>query len=766
MTTYEISPTGLGTTRGGDGSSSSPFGTWAELDAAVDLVNGDIVLIDPTLPLLESVHIESETGITVRSKTPGTLARVLCAETADVDNLIAQETFDVYASDNGSFTSKPTCVTENWDTNTLPNGNRFGFLVELEFQVDLETARGWWYDASNDRVLVSVESGDNAGDNTYYFGINGSAIRISSPTNVELIDISAELGAQLNTGYGIKGDGAVNGLTLTNCEADGNGYHSMGVTGTSCTNFVTTGCVMRTISPDNDSHWVAYTTGTAISGCEFSSSTMYLDPWIDVDEAASVVEAADPVTDGIKGIACHHGSSADPTLAGGVSISDIITVWSGYNTSSACRDITLTASDTNHSAPADQDVFDNYPVQITDCIFGGHGGQFGGGSGADVHVAMRRCQSSIVGTNTVGGLGGAGHWYLNTGASSNTVLYAEGCTFSADLNDTSGRSIINASGSSSLILENCSLHLKGTYADGVNVSILGAGASTTLVKAGGCVFSLEDTDRRFFSGGNSAQVAGFAEFSDCLYGPSNNQFWQSANIQEAAWLSTYDPDGKYDLTPDFADIDTLEPDTNLKAAVNTTRVSGKRGINGRPYNLRYGAWQYGGLSGDVTPNNSWSTVASRVGIPKFIPNHLKNTCVITRRGWEQKLAGKDGNRGLMEVIVAGNFASPSPTNDAPEFYEGKNSLSKTLTGESGSEIEPYIIEIHDPNSIVGEDSISVLSSSGLPDGLSISQISIDSPMIFFKISGTPSGSGTGTISIVFVDENYEPLTTEISYNIT
>lgn len=164
--------------------------------------------------------------------------------------------------------------------------------------------------------------------------------------------------------------------------------------------------------------------------------------------------------------------------------------------------------------------------------------------------------------------------------------------------------------------------------------------------------------------------------------------------------------------------------------------------------------------------NAWGVDTSRASIPKFIPEHLRNSIILTNRGWEQRLAGSSKNKGYTEVIVAGNFGRSAAQNEDPAVNNAFNDSTKTLTGSSGSAIDPYIIEIQDPDKVIGSDSVSVASSSGVPTGLSISKMSVDSPFELFMISGTPSGSGTGTINITFDDTMGGSVDVAISYNIS
>ena len=178
------------------------------------------------------------------------------------------------------------------------------------------------------------------------------------------------------------------------------------------------------------------------------------------------------------------------------------------------------------------------------------------------------------------------------------------------------------------------------------------------------------------------------------------------------------------------------------------------------------AMESGTIVADTDPNDAWGVKSSRENIPKFIPEHLRDSCILTDRGWEQRLAGSRRDSGQMEVIIAGNFGSLGGNNSSPRVFNGVNDTSRTLYGIASTAIEPYIIEVQDPDKVLGNDSVSVGSVTGLPTGLSLDKASINSPMEIFRISGTPSGSGSGNIEIIFVDTTGGSVSATIAYDIS
>lgn len=162
--------------------------------------------------------------------------------------------------------------------------------------------------------------------------------------------------------------------------------------------------------------------------------------------------------------------------------------------------------------------------------------------------------------------------------------------------------------------------------------------------------------------------------------------------------------------------------------------------------------------------NSWGIVADRISIPKFVPENLRNSVVLTRRGWEQRLMGSNINKGQMEVIVAGNFGTPTLANDAPRVFDGVNNTSRTLEGTVDVPLVPYFIEIQDPNKVIGNDSVGISMAMGIPEGITMAKDPIDSPMELFRISGTPQDRGVGTMTFILADTSNNEVVVNIGYN--
>ena len=596
MATYYIQSDGLGGTTSGNGSSGSPYGTLAELDGAVTLSDGDTVYIDTETngPLLESWYKSSLTGVTF-SPWPGTSqVRILnvAAHTINISHDVGGgDPYDTWKGAGGTLGFTPETVLENWDTNVNSDGNRYGFLPSIGTLGDLRTNRGYHYNGST--LLVSVPDGETPVGRTYYAGKSGDTVRLTSPTRVTFNNFSFELATEsgAGNGYGLRIVGACADVTLNDCEADGCQYHSIGSVGSGTNGFHMNGCTLRTIAGSNDSHWVAYSSTNEIQNVTCTNQTHYLVPWLGVDGLAFGTAG------GVKGIACHHGASADPTQARGVIFDNLTSIWRGHNPTYNHPDIIMTATNTNHAAPSDSLTVNDYPIIIRDSTLGGHGAICGGGNTSDTHLALQRCSLNFDASSVTNGLSTNSHITANCGTSSNTEMLMESCTISAEINDVTARSLTSVytgGNGPELHLVNCSLYLVGTYTNAVYV-IYGA-SSSGLLTVKGCALDKSDktSTRAMFSG--SIPLASAIDFEDNLYETAGaTQMHDTTGTSFAVFKSTYDPDGEIGETDwGYADDDTLEPSAALKALKNSARSSGPNGINNKSYSNLYGAWQYGG----------------------------------------------------------------------------------------------------------------------------------------------------------------------------
>jgi len=593
MAEYYIESDGNGGTTGGDGSIGSPCGTLAELDAAVTLSDGDTVYCDTETngPLLESWSRTGLTGITFSPKPGTTQVRQLNALKIAVDivhDASGADPFDSYKALTGVPASKPNEVVEDWDTRINSDGNRYGFLPEVGTLAGLRTTRGWHYNGS--RLLVSVPAGDTGGAHTYYAGQDGDCMALTNTTRVTFNNWSFELATEpgAGNGYGCRMVGTVQDVVFNDPEGDGCQYHSIGAAGSSCDGFVCNRPIFRTAIAGNDSHWVAYSSSGSIQNTKVNDPMFYLVPWLRYDNT--------PYSTGgsVKGIACHHGVSADPTAIGGLIVTGYRSIYNNDNPTYAHWDLVLAANNMNHPAPADKGVPADYPIQFIDGSLNGHGFAAGGGSNSDVHASFDRCAFDIDASSVTNGMSTAGHLSVTANATNaNTIVLLRSCTGSVTLNDVNDRAILTARvNGAELRMENSTFLLLGTYSN--NVCIVHTGATAGMLKSHGCSYSTPGGSISLIRG--SIDLATAIDFDSNFYSTSISTISAIGSVSRATWESTYDTNGEYSASASFLDTATLEPDADTRAFKSTTKTTGPLGINLVIYDGSYGAYQYGTTS--------------------------------------------------------------------------------------------------------------------------------------------------------------------------
>lgn len=597
MATYYIESDGAGGTTGGDGSSGSPYGTMAEMISDIgSLSDGDVVYFDTDTngPLLESWSASNLDGVTFGPWSGRTTTvRILNAALATVDtvhDIGGGDPFDTYKNAISDLGAAPETVVEDWDTRVNSDGNRYGFLPEVGTLAGLRTTRGWLWNGS--RLFVSVPDGEDASTKTYYAGLSGDVWTLTNPSNVTINNFSFELATESGNGngYGLRLLGDVSNVTLNNYEFDGCQYHSFGSVGNSTTGLEMTGGVFRTVAAGTDSHWVVYSSSSSVgtSGVVVDGVIFWLVPWLKYD--GTPLETSG----GVKAVAAHHLTGAAATQTGGILFKNYESKYNGDNASSASLDFVFTAPNTNHASPSDETDPADYPIIVQDSICRGHGIGAGGGSSAEVHIAFDRCQldldtSSVTSGQPVGGSQIA----ATAGSGSSTTVLMRACTVSATLADAISNGVFAVwIGGARLLTENCTVLLNGTYAN--NVCFYNTNSAAGFLSMRGNIFQNDGDSIQLLRG--ALDRANNLEAEANWYSEDlNATFSANGTVSRASWESTYDPDGKYDGSPTFADADTLEPSSG-SIIKNASKATGPVGINGNPYDTTYGAWQYGSSS--------------------------------------------------------------------------------------------------------------------------------------------------------------------------
>jgi hypothetical protein len=592
MAAYYIESDGAGGTTGGDGSAGAPYGTMAEMIADIgSLSPGDIVALDTDTngPLFESWSTSNMAGVAC-IPWPGRCTQVRIYNAIPVDVSVTHDIgggdpFDTYKT-AGDIGFSPVAVVEDWDTRINADGNHYGFNEAGTTIGGLRTNKQWYRLVGSGQLCVSVEDGDTGGAHTYYACKSGDVWTINGCTNCTFTNITWGLATQSGNGngYGLRITGACSNVTFNSCQWDGCQYHSMGSVGTGTDGLALNSCIFRTASAGNDSHFVAYSTTNKLDSITLSNCDFHLVPWLDWQ--------GNPIqtTGGVKGFASHHLSGAAATPAGGIVLSNCRSYYNGDNPTNAHMMFALSAADTNHSAPTDEDDPDTYPIICRDCSFEGHGINLGGGNNASAHIAFDRCSFDIAAASVASGLGTSGHISATCGTSSSATVMLRACTVSATLNDVASRSIFCVfNNGARMILENTTDLLIGAYAN--SVCMINTSATAGMLRMKGNIFASDGDNPNLIRG--QLNLATALDADGNWYSTSLSSTMSAFNsVSRATWESTWDTNGKYDTAPTFTSNTTLEP-APASIVKNAAKPIGPTGINLLPYNRAFGAWQYG-----------------------------------------------------------------------------------------------------------------------------------------------------------------------------
>ena len=176
----------------------------------------------------------------------------------------------------------------------------------------------------------------------------------------------------------------------------------------------------------------------------------------------------------------------------------------------------------------------------------------------------------------------------------------ESNTVSMTLNDINNRTIVSfanaAGGSVTPIVENNSFYVAGTYANLVGVLFVPGSVDSDSIAFEGNQFGAEDAISLVRSSGDQANHTWSANWYSAALG-ANFQVNTTVTIEtRTTWQADVDPDGKYDGVPVYADESTLVPDGATAGVRNRLKAEGPKGVNQRPYDLRFGAYQFGKLT--------------------------------------------------------------------------------------------------------------------------------------------------------------------------
>lgn len=165
--------------------------------------------------------------------------------------------------------------------------------------------------------------------------------------------------------------------------------------------------------------------------------------------------------------------------------------------------------------------------------------------------------------------------------------------------------------------------------------------------------------------------------------------------------------------------------------------------------------------------SGWSSSADRSSIPSHLPDHIKDACVRTTRGWELPAGGNNSPLAQRELIVAmglntfGEGPNEGPTAFFSNNEEGNRASAflGTFSGVSGSAINAVVFEVFDLEQDVYEGLTA--SSASLPSGLALSTAGDYA----FQITGTPLNTDTAS-SFITVGDGASTAVYGISWSIT
>jgi len=770
----------------GDGSENSPYGSFTEFLAAESPSSGDSVFISNLKPLLEGeVTMTDLTGVTFDvwdERNDGSRWQKWNAESATPATLHATGAgFRVYKTAT-AVNANALGATEEWSKSKDSNGNRYGFLEEQANTTALETNRGHFIDGSN-ILFVSVPLSTDTTGKEYLVLIPGHGIIMTGCTNCTMkngvVGLTTENGN--GNGYGIRITGSSKNNTFIDMEFDGCQYHGFGDISNSPTHTLTRP-IFRTHIRGTDSQYVAFGNNGIIENCVVDGAHFWPAPWMYVDQTSVDDWQSSSLTAGIKAIAAHHADDTDcSTAVQGIVIKNSIQHPNTYLPEVRSEYATFSANATNHPVPSDLDDWETYPVVFRDSEASGEI-QVGGGSKGStnsvnhVNIAIVRSTFDIDGSdasrpNTAyGGFIATSCQSVDADITSNILCVSS--LLAAKTNSTADtRVIFNRLNGATMTLINCTLYLKGSYSD--RQAIWSGASSMGQLKIIDSIFVADeedggDTTPGLLAGGGMTQAK---ITSDCVmegnwYSPNLSDTYNNAvgGVSKSWWQSNVDVaanDPEFTRTPSYNSSN--EPSVNIKNLRSNRKTTGPEGRNSRPFNQRYGPDQYGLATSRKA--GLWGVSSSNVDSPNWLSPIEQKSAILTQRGWEIRSNG-NGNPNAMEVIVSGNFANSESINEAPRFYEGSYDLSRTLVGVSGAEINPYLIEVVDSNKILGEDTVTIGSTSGFPGGVYVEPASnITSPITLFRIVGTPEVTGEGIGSITFADSYGLEVNAQITYSI-
>lgn len=589
----------------GDGTSASPFGSIAELLDEVNLGPGDVIEIDTQtsgIPNYGDVEIEGVPNLTIRAwEGQSDKQRLVCGTPIELtvpDRLGG--IFDVYRTAYGSIHELPNRISQNWNTNINERGQRYGVLTAKISAEACAESYGFYHDAVAGTLYVSIPSGSDIHDFEHIVGEAGHTLLLYDCPNAIIRDLSLEhaFSEEGTAGYGIRFDGDSPGCQALFNEVDGCRWHSIGSVADDPSGTKISNNHCKTTIPGNDSQIVIYVGAKdgQVADCEITDNLIDLDPWLGWDNQPALDRVA-----GVIGIACHTVPDAASSPPGGLLIARNTTRWSGYNPTARSADLIFAAPYSRLGGrPADIHDHSNYPIQLQDNHWGGHGMTVGGGHDSQLWVSSQRDTWELNAAEMLSATGTAGLLGCAEGTSGDNGLRFESCTLSGESTDfVPSKSLLAVSQGGALILEDVSVYLRGSGYT-TSARLIAFASTAEYFVAEGCVFGAEQDNIRLSTGNWTGAMPNAQAEADAW-----NNNWYAANLHtsfnsalgrlRSDFQKSIDPESEYDAVPSYLDQLTLEPSDEMRLVKNKPRPVGHRGINNLPFDQTYGAWQFGSL---------------------------------------------------------------------------------------------------------------------------------------------------------------------------
>jgi len=509
-------------------------------------------------------------------------------------------------------TSIPASVVWNWDDNTHSDGRHFGHLVPGTF--DSLAAGEWGYDAASDALQVRLPStvpGGADSDPDDLTEIAWTSANTVAGIEIEGFDVLVDgLHVHLWVGAGaycisLNGGGGKN--SVNNCVCFDGGFHVIG-------------CHADVLS--------GHLTNCTAGGCREAAGTTFVSygdegPTFSGTFKNNRVLAGGLLTD--TDTTVMTGGSSGPNSASyiihtdnTIPVSDYVASDCTFIGNQQCSGFAITLRGL-YDEVGDVNDGETYPVRFYDCAFLGYGRTIScQGSAVRSRVALFRCRM-VMDSASLGVGSGTAHGV--TVETADSTVYMECCSMVMiqGAGGNASRQCLFIAAAQTIVAVNCSFYLENsTGSNSCTFRFSGSSGFLTLIQ---CVMQVSSgsEDRRLVRGdANSFFDDGSGkDIRDCWYDNfASTVYAQNSNMNTLAeWTALIDSNGIYDVDPGFTSTSDLTPSDT--SALRTTKKkipwgTPRLGINKRPYDGTYGAYQFGVAGGGYVAMSHFNLVTPKL----------------------------------------------------------------------------------------------------------------------------------------------------------